>query len=101
MYGIGDVAAEVVGVADREGGVDPAFDLDTQGAPGPPGAGVDVIDTVNGSGVLGGDQHAGVNAIEQPPADVRGHVVADVADEQGDRPGRRPGHPSAARTQRR
>ena len=33
VYGLGDVAAEVVGVADREVGVDPAFDLDTEGAP--------------------------------------------------------------------
>ena len=38
-----DLAAEFIGVADWQIRVYPAFDLDTQSSPGPPGAGVHTL----------------------------------------------------------
>jgi hypothetical protein len=83
MDGIADEAAELVGDVDREGGIDPAFDVDAQGASGPARAGVgDALDA--GGGVFGRDEHAVVDAVEQAVGDLGGDFIADVADEQGD-----------------
>jgi hypothetical protein len=61
-----DLAAEFIGVADWQIRVYPALDLDTQGSPGPPGAGVGVDDSGHRSGgCLGAGDHRRVDAIGQ------------------------------------
>lgn len=64
MHGVGDLAAEVVGVTYGQSRVHPAFNLKAQASPGPPGAGVGVLDSVDGGGTFGGDEHTSVHAIE-------------------------------------
>jgi hypothetical protein len=78
-------AAESVRGVYGQGGVDPAFDVDAQGASGPARAGVRVGDALDaGGGVFGGDQHTVVDAVAQAVGDLGGDFVADMADEQGD-----------------
>ena len=61
-----DLAAEFIGVADWQIRVHPAFDLDTESPPGPPGADVDVDDSGHRSGgCLGAGDHRRVDAIGQ------------------------------------
>lgn len=83
--GVSDEAAESVRGVYGQGGVDPAFDVDAQGASGPARAGGRVGDALDaGGGVFGGDQHTVVDAVAQAVGDLGGDFVADVADEQGD-----------------
>lgn len=86
MDSVCDLAAELVSVADREVWADPGFDLDTQGAPGPAGAGVSMADSGHRGrcGFCGGDD-VGADAVQQPVTDLGGDLPADMADEQRDR----------------
>jgi len=79
-----DLAAEFIGVADRHVWVYPAFDLDAESPPGPPGAGVDDSGHRSG-GCLGAADHRRIDAIGQAVHDVGGDFVADVADQRGNR----------------
>src|ERR687885_1793232 len=85
VNGVTGMAAELVGVVNRQHGVDPSFDLDAQCASGPARISMGMVDARDaGRGVFGGHQDPVVNAVEQAAADIGGDLVADVADEQGD-----------------
>src|SRR5262249_29668992 len=84
--GIDGPSAKLVGTTDGQGRVDPSLDFDPQGPAGPAGASVGVADAgYGGRHVFGSGDQAGVDAVEQPAADIGGDFPAHATDEQGPR----------------
>ena len=69
---IDDVVADLVGAGDGQGGINPGFDLDAQGAAGPAGAGVGVAD----AGHRGGGCSAAATTPGSTPSSRRWPISA-------------------------
>jgi hypothetical protein len=85
MDSLGYSQSELVSLGDRHATVDPALDLEAQRAARPAGSGVDMGHPLDGGGGLFcADNHPVIHAVEEPVDDLAGHLVTNVADEQGD-----------------
>jgi len=84
--GVRNLTPQFIGLARGHAGVDPAFDLDPEGPPGPACPCVSVYPPRNRPGRrFGGVDDFGVDAVGQAADDFAGDLVADMADERGDR----------------
>ena len=83
--GGGDFPADRIGVPGGQARIHPAFDLDPQRPPGPPGPGMGVQHAGHRPGrrLRGGDDRR-VDAVGEAAHDIGGDLVADVADDHGD-----------------